>query len=218
MEAWVVETYLHDRPFWSRLYKAERRVVEELAAIERIDRISEKDIRVRSASDEDVKRLEEAGRVVELSPANRNWLLQTSFDGNSWPDVHRDASLDEMLIHARKAADGICSVMLRPATAGEIAKDDEERAETQLEMEAEALKTLKHRKVGAWVGLLVQVVLTLAIAYCGLNLLNGHEVVGLCLLALASLSTLNIAWALVKFILYQISFVIGRGFKDGRPR
>jgi hypothetical protein len=44
----------------------------------------------------------------------------------------------------------------------------------------------------------------------------SHEIFALVMLGVAAVSGVNVVWALLKFVIYQISFAIGRGFRDGK--
>jgi hypothetical protein len=114
--------------------------------------------------------------------------------------------------------DGICSVFFRPATAEEIKEDDTEQAEYQREFERQELEGLKRIRRGQIAGIVVQIVLTPLLAHWGLEIMSNHQAVGLFLLGLAALSAINLVWALLKHVIYQISFVIGKGLGDGRVR
>jgi len=192
--------------------------MEKVLDIKRIDRLGPPDLRLRPATEDEMRQMNEDGRYVDLDAACRDWLLQTSFDGNSWPHIHRDKSLPEILAMAEESADGICSVFFRPATAEEIKEDNAERAEYQRELEKQELGRLKGIRRGQIIGIIVQIVLTPLLAYWGWEIMSNHQIMGLLLFGLAALSAINLLWALLKHVIYQISFAIGKGLGDGRAR
>jgi hypothetical protein len=78
--------------------------MEEVLDIERIDRLGTPDLRLRPATEDEIRQMDEDNRYVDLDPACRDWLVQTSFDGNSWPHIHRNKSLPDILEIAKERA------------------------------------------------------------------------------------------------------------------
>ena len=220
LEAWVVETFVSGvrlrASTW--LCRADRKTVEEVVSIERISRFgSEPDTRLREARQDEIAELEASGTVIVFDPTCRDWCVNLTLpDGTSNPRIYRDCSLPDFLVAARKQADGISTTSLRPASLREIQEDDRERAEWQREAQREVLTNAKRQKWGERIGVIVQIVATPIFALWGLSTMAEHEVFGFVLVAIAGLSVLNISWWLLKFVLYHLSFAIGRGFRDGK--
>ena len=217
MESWVLEHPYKGMMLPTRtlmLYVADRATMERVLEVER--RLFS-DARIREATDQDWERVNtENLRYVELKPECRDWWFDTSFDGNSWPRVYRHTSLEQMLKTAKEKADGRCNIFFRPASPEEIKQDDEDTAEYLMEQEKEALRIVKQKRRSAIVGLVLQIVLTPLFAYWGLLSITNHRIAGLCLIGIAALSALSLLWALVTQAIYRISFIVGRGIRDGK--
>jgi hypothetical protein len=218
MEAWVIEDFLRDIKIGSWLCWGDEADAVELLQIQAINRVgSAPDVRRRLATSEEIQDLEERGYVVRLDPSCGDWMLSKGFEDKTWPEIHRDTSLKDVLVLARKKADGICGIFLRPATQVEMKKDDEERAEYQRELAMERARNQRWAKWGGYVGTVIQFAVTIGLAWWSFELSKGqHVAFSLVLLGIAGLSALNILWSLLKFVIYQISFVIGKGFRDGK--
>jgi len=210
VESWVLE-----HPFKGMImnalgphvYVADRETMETVLEI---DRKMFPNARIREATEEDWTQIRERNLgYTDLKPECRDWTVTTSFDGQSWPLVYRDKSLDEILEIAKRKADGHSGVYFRPAREEEVKGFDDEVAEDQRRL-------LQQQKRYSWIGTVAQVVITIGLAYWGAMLASAHPVLGPTLLVLAALSAVNLLWVLLKFSIYQISFVIGRGFRDGK--
>lgn len=134
--------------------------------------------------------------------------MRTGFEDQHWDTVYRNTTISDVIKAARDKADGICFVFFRPANPEEIAADDAERQEwTQ--------RQLRASRIGGIIGLWVQIAITVGLAFAAFGVAGQHENLAFGLLILAGLSGLNLVWAGLRWVIYQISFTIAKGLRDG---
>jgi hypothetical protein len=204
MTDWALEYPVKGVTISTSVYHADEYTVQAIAAIQRRCGF---DVRVRPAGPCDL----EERHVIVIPSDCKDWLLVTGFEGESWPHVHRNTTLGEIIHLANSTVDGVCSVHFRPALPDEIAQHDAEMREA-------AIEDLRRDRRWTLIGTRVQAGLVLLLS-CLAVMLPGRWMIAA--LVAASILALDLAWVGLRWLLQPDQPSSGQrvqgGTEDVRP-